>query len=157
MNELYIMNRILTERIQSHTESRGSLDDSEDDDDITMLETFKPASSPSYKSSPTWTARSVRIQLTALHSNSVISPIRCPNKVFSDALETWQWDTSFGLGPSSRMFVDHSVWSWQGVATPIWANLALYRVRPSAHVVGAAPRFAPNPSSPLVIKLSSHH
>ena len=31
MIKLYIMNRVLTERIQSHTESRGSLNDSEDD------------------------------------------------------------------------------------------------------------------------------
>ena len=31
MNKLYIMNRVLKERIQSHTESQGSLNDSEDD------------------------------------------------------------------------------------------------------------------------------
>ena len=31
MIKLYIMNRVLTERIQSHTESRGSLNDFEDD------------------------------------------------------------------------------------------------------------------------------
>ena len=31
MIKLYIMNRVLTERIQSHTESQGSLNDSDDD------------------------------------------------------------------------------------------------------------------------------
>jgi len=31
MIKLYIMNRVLTERIQSHNESRGSLNNSEDD------------------------------------------------------------------------------------------------------------------------------
>jgi len=58
------------------------------DEDITMLGTLMPASSPNYKSSPTWTVCSVRIQQIALHSNDDISLIRRPNKVFLDVLET---------------------------------------------------------------------
>jgi len=45
------------------------------DEDITTLDTLKPASSPSYKSSPTWIVCSVRIQPTAVHSNDDISLI----------------------------------------------------------------------------------
>jgi len=60
----------------------------EDDEEITMLDTLKPASSTSYKSPAIWTAHSVRIQLTALYSNGDISLIRRPNMVFSDVLET---------------------------------------------------------------------
>ena len=64
------------------------IEEGADDEDITMLDTLKPVSSPSYKSSATWTSRLVRIQPTTLHSNGYISLIWRPNKVFSDALET---------------------------------------------------------------------
>jgi hypothetical protein len=58
------------------------------DKDITMPDMHEPVSSPSYKSSPTWTASSVRIQPTTLHENRDISLIQRPNKAFLDALET---------------------------------------------------------------------
>jgi hypothetical protein len=58
------------------------------DEDITTPDMHELASSSSYKSSPTWTASSVRIQLTTLHQNGDISLIRRPNKVFLDALES---------------------------------------------------------------------
>jgi hypothetical protein len=63
------------------------IQEGEDDENITMLDMHEPASLPSYKSSPTWTASSVRIQPTTLHQNGDISLIRRPNKVFLDALE----------------------------------------------------------------------
>jgi hypothetical protein len=58
------------------------------DEDITTLDMHELALSPSYKSSPTQTASSVRIQPTTLHQNSDISLIPRPNKAFLDALET---------------------------------------------------------------------
>jgi len=90
-----------------------------------MLDTRKPASSPSYKSSPTRTASSVRIQPTALHQNGDISFIRHRKEAFFDALESLQRDASFGSSPSSRMFVDHPVSPQQGAASPVLGQLGL--------------------------------
>jgi hypothetical protein len=55
------------------------------DEDIAMLDTLMPWSSPSYKSSPTQSSRSSQIQPTPLHGFSDISLIRCPNEVILDA------------------------------------------------------------------------
>ena len=63
------------------------IQEGEDDEEIAMLDTLMPWSSPSYKSSPTQSSRSSRIQPTPLHSFGDISFIRRPNEVILDALE----------------------------------------------------------------------
>ena len=90
-----------------------------DYEDIATLDRHKPASQPTLKSSPSWTASSVRIQSTCLYQNGDISLIRRPNKAFLDALELWRKDASFGSGPSSRNFVDHSMWPQKGAMSPV--------------------------------------
>jgi hypothetical protein len=63
----------LLQEFDAGMESRmTTIQEGEDDEDITMLDMHEPASSPSFKSSPTWTASSVRIQPTCLHQNSNI-------------------------------------------------------------------------------------
>ena len=64
------------------------IQEGEDDDDIDMLDTFMPWPSQSYKSSPTRSSRSSRIQPTPLHGFGDISLIRHPNEVILDALES---------------------------------------------------------------------
>ena len=64
------------------------IQEGEDDEDITTLDMHEPASSASFKSSPTWTTSSVRIQPTCLHQNGDISLIRSRNEVILDALES---------------------------------------------------------------------
>ena len=60
--------------IDDGMESRmTTIQEGEDDDDIDMLDTFMPWPSPSYKSSPTQSSRSSRIQLTPLHGFGDIS------------------------------------------------------------------------------------
>lgn len=79
----------LLQKFDGGMESRTTpIQEGEDDEDITTLDTHEPASSPSYNSSPTWTASLVRIQPTALHRNDDISLIGHPMEVFFDALET---------------------------------------------------------------------
>ena len=58
------------------------------DEDIAMLDTTMPWSSPTYKSSPTWSSRSSRIQPAPLHGFGDFSLIRRPNEVILDALES---------------------------------------------------------------------
>ena len=100
----------LLQEIVVGMESRTTLiQDGEDDEDIIILDAHTPWPSPSYKSSPTWSPRSVRIQPTPLHSFSDISLIRHRNEVFFDALERGQRRHRFGSGPSSRTFVAHAV------------------------------------------------
>jgi len=52
------------------------------------LDTLMPWSSPSYKSSPTQSSRSSRIQPTPLYGFGDISLIRRLNEVILDALES---------------------------------------------------------------------
>ena len=52
-----------------------------------MLDMHEPASSPSYKSTPTRSSRSSRIQPTLLYGFGDISLIRSQNEVILDALE----------------------------------------------------------------------
>jgi hypothetical protein len=66
------------------------IQEGEDDENITMLDTPEIWSSMSYKSSPTWSSRPIRTQLTTLNRNTDISFIRCRNKTFFDALERRQ-------------------------------------------------------------------
>ena len=67
----------LLQEFDGGMESRMTpIQEGEDDDDITMLDTHKPALSPSYKSLPIWTVRSVRIQQTTLDKIGHISLIR---------------------------------------------------------------------------------
>ena len=74
--------------IDDGMESRTTpIQEGEDDEDIDMLDTFMPWPSPSYKSSPTRSSRSSRIQPTPLHGFGDISLIRRPNEVILDALE----------------------------------------------------------------------
>jgi hypothetical protein len=49
--------------------------------------------------------------------------------VFFDDLERRQRKLSFGSGLSSKRFVDHSVWPWQGAAPPILGQLSLVSCR----------------------------
>ena len=64
----------LLQEIDNGMESRMTpIQEGEDDDDIDMLDTFMPWPSPSYKSSPTQSSRSSRIQLTPC-TVSAISP-----------------------------------------------------------------------------------
>ena len=92
---------------------------------------------------------SIWIQPTALHSNGNISLIRHPNKVSSDALETWRWDDSFGSSPSSRRFVDHSVCPWQGAASPVLGRSGI------CIVSGLKPKLWAPPWSPPTLGHSS--
>ena len=57
-------------------------------EDIATLDMHKPASSTSYKSTPTRSSRSSRIQPTPLHGFSDISLIQSRNEVILDALES---------------------------------------------------------------------
>jgi hypothetical protein len=66
------------------------IQEEEDDEDITMLDTLEIWSSTSYKSSPTWSSRPVQTQLTTMNGKADISFIRYRNKVFLDALERRQ-------------------------------------------------------------------
>ena len=64
------------------------IQEGEDDEDIATLDMHEPASSPSYKSTPTRFSRSSRIQPTPLHGFGDISLIRSQNEVILDALES---------------------------------------------------------------------
>jgi hypothetical protein len=65
----------LLQEFDDGMESRMTpIQEGEDDKDITMLDMHEPASSPSYKSSPTWTASSVRFQPTTLHQEQRYLP-----------------------------------------------------------------------------------
>jgi len=64
------------------------IQEGEDDEDIAMLDMHEPASSPSYKSTPTRSSRSSRIQPTLQHGFGDISLIRSSNEVILDALES---------------------------------------------------------------------
>jgi hypothetical protein len=77
--------------------------------DITMLDTLDIWPSTSYKSSPTWSSRPVRIQPTTLNGNTNIAFIRRRNEALFDALERRQQNLSFSSGPNSRRFMDYSV------------------------------------------------
>ena len=57
-------------------------------EDIDMLDTFMPWPSPSYKSSPTRSSRSSRIQPASLYGFGDISLTRRPNEVILDVLES---------------------------------------------------------------------
>jgi hypothetical protein len=95
------------------------------DQDITMLDTLEIWSSMSYKSSQTWSSRPVRTQPTTLNGNADISFIWCSNKAFFDVLERRQWKLSFSLDPSSRRFVDHSMWPQYDAALSILSQVGL--------------------------------
>ena len=58
------------------------------DEDIATLDMHELASSPSYKSTPTRSSRSSRIQPTPVHGFGDISLIRSQNEVILDALES---------------------------------------------------------------------
>jgi hypothetical protein len=58
------------------------------DEDITKVDMHESYPSASYKSSSTWTRRSVRIQQTTLDEISHISLIRYRNEAFFDALKS---------------------------------------------------------------------
>lgn len=64
------------------------IQEGEDDEDITTLDMHILASSPSYKSTPTRSSRSSRIQPTPLHGFGDISLIRSRNDVILDELES---------------------------------------------------------------------
>jgi len=67
----------LLQEIDDGMESRTTpIQEGEDDEDIVLLDTHEAWSSPSHKSSPTRSSRSVRIQLTPLHGFGHISLIR---------------------------------------------------------------------------------
>jgi hypothetical protein len=100
------------------------------DEDIATLDTPTLWSSSSCNSSPTQLPCHPRIQQTRRHCFGHNSLIRHRNMAFLDALERGRWRRPFGSGPSSRRSVDYFVWPRQGVASPIWANLAMYRVGP---------------------------
>ena len=79
----------LLQELDDWMESRTTpIQEGEDDEDIAMLDTLISWPSPSYKSSPTRSSRSSRIQPTHLHGFSDISLIRRPNEVILDALES---------------------------------------------------------------------
>ena len=79
----------LLQEIDDGMESRTTpIQEGEDDEDIATVDMHEPASSPSYKSTPTRSSRSSRIQLTPLHVFSDISLIRSQNEVILDALES---------------------------------------------------------------------
>jgi hypothetical protein len=100
------------------------------DEDIATLDTPTLWSFSSYNSSPTQLPRHPRIQQTRRHYFGHNSFIRHQNGALLDALERGWRRRRFGSGPSSRRSMDHSVWPHQGAASPIWVNLAMYRVGP---------------------------
>jgi hypothetical protein len=59
----------------------------EDDEDITKVDTHEPWPSPSYMSSSSWTPRSVQIQQITLNGIGHISLIRHRNEAFFDVLD----------------------------------------------------------------------
>jgi hypothetical protein len=112
-------------------ESRTTpIQEGEDDKDIATLDTSTLWSSLSCNSTPTQLPCHPRIQQTRRHCFGHNSIIRHQNKAFLDALERGRRRRCFGYGPSSIRSVDHSMWPRQGAVSPIWANLAMYRVRP---------------------------
>ena len=88
----HILHPVVTNLLQEFDagmESRTTpIQEGEDDEDIAMLDMHEPASSPSYKSTPTRFSRSSRIQTTPLHGFGDISLIRSQNEVILDALES---------------------------------------------------------------------
>jgi hypothetical protein len=70
----------LLQEFDGGMESRTTLIEGvEDDEDIIKVDIHEPCPSPSYKSSSTWTPRSVRIQQTTLDAIGHISVIRHRN------------------------------------------------------------------------------
>jgi hypothetical protein len=107
-------------------------------EDITMvLDTHTPRPSPSCTSSPTQLPRPVRNQPTPPHSFGDISIIRRRNEVYKDVLERGHRpvDLVLVLTPERLwiMLCDHK----KVLCHLFCANSALYRVGPSAQVVGA--------------------
>ena len=79
----------LLQEFDAGMESRTTpIQEGEDDEDIDTLDMHEPASSPSYKSTPTRFSRSSRIQPTPLHGFGDISLIRSRNEEILDALES---------------------------------------------------------------------
>ena len=78
----------------------------EDDEDFAMLDTLTPSSFPSCNSSPTQLPRHSRIQQTRRQCFDHNFFIQHRNGVILDSLERGQRRRCFGLGPSSRSFVD---------------------------------------------------
>ena len=76
------------------------------DEDIAMLDTPTPWSSPSCNSFPTQLPRHPRIQQIRRHCFGHNFLIRCQNGPFLDALERGRRRRRFGSGPSSRRSVD---------------------------------------------------
>ena len=86
---LYHVVTNLLQEFDAAMESRTTpIQEGEDDEDIAMLDMHEPASSPSYKLTPTRFSRSSRIQPTPLHGFGDISLIRSQNEVILDALES---------------------------------------------------------------------
>ena len=140
--------------------SRGTSDGGRNfqpDEDIAMLDTIMPWSSPCYKSSPTQSSRSSQIQPTPLHSFGDISFIRRPNEVIVDAFESCRRDASFGSSPSSRNLVDHSVCPRKGAASPVLGLFRLCIVSGLKPMLWAPPWSAPTLGCPFSFKLSSRH
>jgi hypothetical protein len=78
----------ILQEIDGGMESRTTpIQEGEDDEDITKVDTHEPWPSPSYKSSSTWTPRSVRIQQATLDRIGHISLIRHQKEAFFDVLE----------------------------------------------------------------------
>jgi hypothetical protein len=83
----YVATNLLQE-VDDGMESRTTpIQEREDDEDITTLDTHMPRPSPRYKSAQTQSPRSVRIRLTPLHSFVDISLIWHRNEAYKDALE----------------------------------------------------------------------
>ena len=78
-----------------------------DDEDIAMLDTPTPWSSPSCNSFPTQLPRRPRIQQTRRHCFGHNFVIRHQNGPFLDALERGRQRRRFGSSPSPRRSVDH--------------------------------------------------
>ena len=88
----HILHHVVTNLLRQFDvgmESRmNPIQEGEDDEDIAMLDMHEPASSPSYKSTPTRFSCSSRIQPTPLHGFGDISLIRSRNEVILDVLES---------------------------------------------------------------------
>ena len=84
-----------------------------------VTDTLTLSSFPSYYSSPTQLPRHSRIQQTHYQCFDHNFFIRHRNRVILDSLERGQWHHRFGSGPSSRSFVDSSLWPQQDVVSPI--------------------------------------
>ena len=88
----HILHPVVTNLLQEFDagiESRTSpIQEGEDDEDIAMLDKHEPASSPSYKSTPTRFSRSSRIQQMPLHGFGDISLKQSRNEVILDELES---------------------------------------------------------------------